>query len=141
MSVDENLFYKGVDKSAVHGARLNQTHSLSDPSESVPEQERDPSQPPYPYHVSISSILTFEADKYDSLERACLPSHANTTYVGSRAAGQLWDDIITQMTIAQIVYDNELHFGYADQEVHDKVGLCLPASSRLFTPPNTRVML
>lgn len=29
--VDENLFYKGVDKSAVHGARLHQTHSLSEP--------------------------------------------------------------------------------------------------------------
>lgn len=27
------------------------------------------------------------------------------------------------MTIAQIVYDNEIHFGYTDQEVHDKVGL------------------
>jgi hypothetical protein len=31
-SVDENLFYKGVDKNKVHGARLHQTHSLSDPS-------------------------------------------------------------------------------------------------------------
>ena len=54
--VDENLFYKGVDKSAVHGARLHQTHSLSDPSEEVPEQERDPSQPPYPFHVSVWSL-------------------------------------------------------------------------------------
>lgn len=25
------------------------------------------------------------------------------------------------MTIAQIVYDNELSFGYTDEEIHDKV--------------------
>ena len=61
MLVDENLFYKGVDKSAVHGARLHQTHSLSDPSEVVPEQERDPSQPPYPFHVSAASIQVLGA--------------------------------------------------------------------------------
>ncbi len=30
--VGENLFYKGVDKRAVHGARLHQTHSLTDPA-------------------------------------------------------------------------------------------------------------
>lgn len=36
LSVDENLFYKGVDKSAVHGARLSQTSSLSDPLLNAP---------------------------------------------------------------------------------------------------------
>ncbi|KZT70752.1 L-serine ammonia-lyase [Daedalea quercina L-15889] len=86
--VDENLFYKGVDKSSVHGARLHQTHSLSDPSETVPEQERDPSQPPYPFH-SGESLLAI--------------THKHN------------------MTIAQIVYDNELHFGYTHEEVHDKL--------------------
>ena len=29
--MDENLFYKGVDKTKVHGARLYQVHSLADP--------------------------------------------------------------------------------------------------------------
>ena len=29
--------------------------------------------------------------------------------------------ITLQMTIAQIVYDNELSFGYTDEEIHDKV--------------------
>jgi len=51
-SVDENLFYKGVDKSAVHGARLNQTHSLSDPMTEVAptsRDENDPGHPPYPF--------------------------------------------------------------------------------------------
>lgn len=48
--VDENLFYKGVDKSVVHGARLHQTHS----SEGAPgeaAQAPDPTQPPYPFSV------------------------------------------------------------------------------------------
>ena len=39
------------------------------------------------------------------------------------------------MTIAQIVYDNEMHFGYTDQEVHDKVGslLCQYATARTYS--------
>ncbi|TFY55559.1 hypothetical protein EVJ58_g8171 [Rhodofomes roseus] len=88
--VDENLFYKGVDKSAVHDARLHQTHSLSEPNEEVPQQERDPSSPPYPFH-SGESLLTL--------------THKHN------------------MTIAQIVYDNEMHFGYTHEEVHDKVSI------------------
>ena len=63
-SVDENLFYKGVDKSAVHGARLHQTHSLSEPllddtsllnseshtqGQSSEEDQVDPGHPPYPF--------------------------------------------------------------------------------------------
>ncbi len=30
------------------------------------------------------------------------------------------------MTIAQMVYDNEIHFGYSHEEVHEKVPLFLP---------------
>jgi hypothetical protein len=48
ISVDENLFYKGVDKSAVHGARLSQTQAVSDllldnvpPSMQVQHQHTD----------------------------------------------------------------------------------------------------
>lgn len=55
LSVDENLFYKGVDKSSVHGARLSQTHSLSDPTNVSEEQQRhheaDARSPPYPFSV------------------------------------------------------------------------------------------
>ncbi|KAH9933355.1 serine dehydratase alpha chain-domain-containing protein [Fomitopsis serialis] len=79
---------KGRDKSAVHGARLHQTHSLSEPNEEAPEQERDPSQPPYPFH-SGESLLAL--------------THKHN------------------MTIAQIVYDNEMHFGYTHGEVHEKI--------------------
>jgi hypothetical protein len=53
-AVDENLYYKGVDKSAVHMARLHQTHSLTEPiyEQSKPAKqsaESDESLPPYPY--------------------------------------------------------------------------------------------
>ncbi|KAI0641877.1 L-serine ammonia-lyase [Trametes meyenii] len=88
--VDENLFYKGVDKSVVHGARLH-THS-ADPDAYVdpnaPRRADDPMQPPYPF-VSGDSLL------------ALTKKH--------------------NMTIAQIVYDNELHFGYSHEEVHEKL--------------------
>lgn len=51
--VDENLFYKGVDKSSVHGARLHQTHSLSEPDGERSDKQNDPCSPPYPFSVSI----------------------------------------------------------------------------------------
>ncbi|EMD38868.1 hypothetical protein CERSUDRAFT_92905 [Gelatoporia subvermispora B] len=86
--VDENLFYKGVDKSAVHGARLHQTHSLSEPSQDGQIPPPDPCQPPYPF-VSGDSLL------------ALTKKH--------------------NMTIAQIVYDNELHFGYSHEEIRHKL--------------------
>ncbi|KAI0731246.1 L-serine ammonia-lyase [Earliella scabrosa] len=72
--VDENLFYKGVDKSIVHGARLHQPHS-TETAPGEPAQASDPIQPPYPF----------------------------------------------TMTIAQIVYDNELHFGYSHDDIHEKL--------------------
>ncbi|KAI0741465.1 L-serine ammonia-lyase [Daedaleopsis nitida] len=85
--VDENLFYKGVDKSIVHGARLHQTHNTeAGPGE--PAQPPDPIQPPYPFS-SGDSLL------------ALTKKH--------------------NMTIAQIVYDNELHFGYSHEDIHEKL--------------------
>ena len=52
--VDENLFYKGVDKSIVHGARLHQSHSLMEPptERHDPDNIGDPCSPPYPFAVS-----------------------------------------------------------------------------------------
>ncbi|KAF8899655.1 serine dehydratase alpha chain-domain-containing protein [Gymnopilus junonius] len=97
--IDENLFYKGVDKKTVHGARLHQSHSLSDPeahspSSAQPEDSTcktsiaDNEQPPYPF------------DSGDTL--LSLTKKHN-------------------MTIAQIVHDNEKHFGYTDEDIRDKV--------------------
>nr|VWO94601.1 Uncharacterized protein [Ganoderma boninense] len=54
--VDENLFYKGVDKSVVHGARLHQSsHTDSDSMEAT--STANSNQPPYPF-VSGDSLLT-----------------------------------------------------------------------------------
>ncbi len=58
--MDENLFYKGVDKSSVHGARLSQSHSLAEPDTERDESAKfgDPRSPPYPFAVShLTSIL------------------------------------------------------------------------------------
>ncbi|KAG7093856.1 hypothetical protein E1B28_007494 [Marasmius oreades] len=95
--VDENLFYKGVDKNDVHGARLQQTHSLSDPtpiagpalegSENIPISNNAQG-PPFPFE-SGSSLL------------ALTKKH--------------------NMTIAQVVYDNEKSFGYTDDDIHAKI--------------------
>ncbi|KAG8220910.1 serine dehydratase alpha chain-domain-containing protein [Butyriboletus roseoflavus] len=87
--VDENLFYKGVDKSAVHGARLHQTHSVEkgDATPTQPEAN-DPGHPPYPFE-SGNSLL------------ALTKRH--------------------NLTIAQIVHDNERYFGLSEQDIHDKL--------------------
>lgn len=53
---DENLYYKGVDKSSVHGARLLQTHSLSDPGSNRSSTTPDTNSPPYPFVVSSQMI-------------------------------------------------------------------------------------
>ncbi len=60
--MDENLFYKGVDKRVVQAARLHQTHSLSEPNteaepSSPPENTPGVSDhPPYPF-TSGNSLL------------------------------------------------------------------------------------
>lgn len=55
--VDENLFYKGVDKRAVHGARLHQTHSVEKGDAlPIPPEANDPGHPRYPFE-SGNSLL------------------------------------------------------------------------------------
>lgn len=60
-SVDENLFYKGVDKRAVHGARLHQTHSV-EKGNAIPTQSEanDPGHPPYPFESGNSLLALTE---------------------------------------------------------------------------------
>lgn len=87
--VDENLFYKGVDKSSVHGARLRQhVHVAGSTNVAGREAQSGGEQPPYPFK-SGDSLL-------------------NLTRTHN-------------MTIAQIVYDNERSFGYNDQDIHSKL--------------------
>lgn len=54
-SVDENLFYKGVDKSIVHGARLQTHNAEGAPGE--PAQHSGAIQPPYPFTVRHASFM------------------------------------------------------------------------------------
>ncbi|TFY80953.1 hypothetical protein EWM64_g3058 [Hericium alpestre] len=86
--VDENLFYKGVDKKSVHGARLHQSHSLAEPNEERDSNSQDDEHPPYPF-TSGDSLLNLTRKH--------------------------------NMTISQIVYDNELFFGLTDDEIHTKL--------------------
>ncbi|KAF4611097.1 hypothetical protein D9613_006797 [Agrocybe pediades] len=98
--VDENLFYKGVDKTKVHGARLHQSHSLSEPEDGTAATtgdgagsaqsnvKEDEEHPPYPFDTG------------------------NTLLALTRKHN---------MTIAQIVHDNEKYFGYTDEDIHNKI--------------------
>ena len=60
--VDENLFYKGVNKHLVDPARLAQHHSLSEPAVDNREggaphpSKVDPMQPPYSFHSGDSLL-------------------------------------------------------------------------------------
>lgn len=68
MLVDENLFYKGVDKRTVHESRLNQSHSFTDPTDlstafisqqDTPQSSLDTESgghPPYPFSSGDSLL-------------------------------------------------------------------------------------
>lgn len=86
--VGENLYYKGVDKRSVHGARLHRrVHTNGNPvaGQKLPA---DKEQPPYPFK---------SGDNLLNLTRA------------------------HNLTIAQIVYDNERSFGYGGEDIHNKL--------------------
>ncbi|KAH9072176.1 serine dehydratase alpha chain-domain-containing protein [Lactarius deliciosus] len=86
--VGENLFYKGIDKRSVHGARLHQHVHSNGSSVAGQMLPADKEQPPYPFK---------SGDNLLNLTR------------------------VHNMTIAQIVYDNERSFGYDDEVIHDKL--------------------
>jgi hypothetical protein len=91
--VDENLFYKSVDKEAVHNARLNQSHSLAEPGQNMPlisgpaarpdlpvsySQDQEEERPPYPYDTGASLLaLTHKHNVCDLMLIAslCISSH------------------------------------------------------------------
>jgi hypothetical protein len=90
--VGENLFYKGVDKRTVHEARLHQGQ--------VPDQQSGPG-PSIPDPQSEISSPPFPFTSGDSLLTLTRTNN---------------------MTIAQIVYENERSFGLSEQVIHNKVG-------------------
>lgn len=83
--VDENLYYRSVDKNAVSQVR-RELHSAN---------EQEPTG-----DVSSERVFPHPFSTGDSL-LALTKKH--------------------NMTIAQIVYDNELSFGYSDDDIHDKL--------------------
>ncbi|KAJ3809594.1 serine dehydratase alpha chain-domain-containing protein [Lentinula aff. lateritia] len=103
--VDENLFYKGVDKSVVPPARLHQTHSLNEPALSSPSPEPSSSSSRSSQHNN-DTIPNAEAG----------PPHPFESGNSLLALTQKHN-----MTIAQIVYDNEKSFGYSDEDIHKKI--------------------
>ncbi|KAG9097046.1 hypothetical protein FS749_007139 [Ceratobasidium sp. UAMH 11750] len=86
--VDENLFYKGVHKSQVDPARLSQTHGQDLPALSAPEETSDREQ--------------LEPDNF--------PSPSQPPYLFHDGASLLAMSRKYNKTIAQLVYDNELHY-------------------------------
>ncbi|KAF7356793.1 L-serine ammonia-lyase [Mycena venus] len=93
--VDENLFYMGVDKKAVHAARLHQVHA-------PPEGDPDTVTPPAGLSSAEKATSDPEEDSPEGNSLLELTKKHN-------------------MTIAQVVWDNEKSFGYSDEEIHAKI--------------------
>ncbi|KDQ26920.1 hypothetical protein PLEOSDRAFT_1043712 [Pleurotus ostreatus PC15] len=104
--VGENLFYKGVDKRAVHGARLHQTHSLTDPAT-------------HPTSIHSPALETEALSTNDDEANNTSAEHPPYPFVSGNSLLALTQK--HNMTIAQIVYDNEKYFGYTDDDIHDKL--------------------
>ncbi|KAF8199181.1 L-serine dehydratase [Pholiota molesta] len=102
---DENLFYKGVDKTKVHGARLHQTHSLTDPAD----------------HPVIPAVASAEQASDAGSAKSSEPEYNDPPYAFDTGNSLLALTKKHNMTIAQIVHDNEKSFGYTDEDIHDKI--------------------
>ncbi|KAF9449936.1 L-serine ammonia-lyase [Macrolepiota fuliginosa MF-IS2] len=107
--VDENLFYKGVDKKTVHGARLHQSHSLAEPAD-MPLILGDPEQMVYP------AVVTDTSEGENLKDEDCHPPYPFDTGATLLALTHKHN-----MTIAQIVHDNEKYFGYTEEVIHEKL--------------------
>ncbi|KAJ7814649.1 serine dehydratase alpha chain-domain-containing protein [Mycena leptocephala] len=104
--VDENLFYMGVDKKAVHAARLHQIHA-------PPELEATP--------ATATSDAPAPSTEHVLPESEQEPGSQTIPYPFSSGNSLLELTKRHNMTIAQIVWDNERSFGYSDEEVHAKI--------------------
>ncbi|KAF8513480.1 serine dehydratase alpha chain-domain-containing protein [Gautieria morchelliformis] len=99
--VDENLYYKGVDKLAVETARLSQMHGLDT--------------------LSIKSAsMTDPTTMAENARSQGSSKPAQPSYLFSSGDSLLALTKKHNMTIAQLVYDNELHF-HTHEEIHDKL--------------------
>ncbi|KAF8318724.1 L-serine ammonia-lyase [Clavulina sp. PMI_390] len=97
--VDENLFYKGVDKKGVDIGRLSLTHGAELGALPPPGSEAE-----------NTSSNTDEASQREVKPR----------YLFHNAASLLAMTKRHNLTIAQLVYENELHY-MTHEEVHDQI--------------------
>ncbi|KAG2011473.1 L-serine dehydratase [Coprinopsis cinerea AmutBmut pab1-1] len=118
--VDENLFYKGVDKKRVHGARLHQ--SLHSSIASTPESPSiagsthvSAGAPPAPFIPPQLEVGTATETEHaqGEIDKPPYPFDTGATLLALTKK--------YNMTIAQIVHDNEKYFGYTDEEIHEKL--------------------
>lgn len=94
--MDENLFYKGVNKTKIEQSRLSQSYS------------------------STESVI--EAPNFEEVGATTLSSSPDTPpYLFDSGASLLKLTENYNMTIAQLVYDNEKHFHLTDQQVQHKL--------------------
>ncbi|KAF8325870.1 serine dehydratase alpha chain-domain-containing protein [Cantharellus anzutake] len=102
--VDENLFYKGVDKSQVSLSRLSQNHGLgSTPLLGAPGSE--------------DAVKDGKSSLSESETRA---KTAQPSYLFHSGASLLSMARKHNLTIAQLVYENELAY-YTHDEIHGKL--------------------
>ncbi|KAF8582769.1 L-serine ammonia-lyase [Ramaria rubella] len=98
---DENLYYKGVNKNNVETARLSQMHGLNSPS-------------------IKSASMTDPTDAAETSRRQAKAKPSQPPYLFSSGDTLLALTRKNNMTIAQLVYDNELHF-HTHKEVQEKL--------------------
>ncbi|KAJ7453921.1 L-serine ammonia-lyase [Mycena galericulata] len=100
--VDENLFYKGIDKHAVQAARLHQVAAEAEPGT--------------PVVAANSDVEASEEGGAPATQESGAPPYPF-------ASGNSLLELTKKhnMTIAQIVWDNEKAFGYSDDDIHEKI--------------------
>ncbi|KAJ3571143.1 hypothetical protein NP233_g3949 [Leucocoprinus birnbaumii] len=122
--VDENLFYKGVDKKSVHGARLHQSHAAETPllteANEASTSTQDPGHPGT-QPTTTSTNNSTSASKDDIKDKNPSTNDLLPPYPFDTGATLLALTQKHNLSIAQIVHDNEKFFGYTEEEIHEKV--------------------
>ncbi|KNZ76156.1 L-serine dehydratase tdcG [Termitomyces sp. J132] len=114
--VDENMFYKAINKRAVHDSRLQQSHSLPNPAV-APSATSTSDTNSSKTAKGLQSAVDYPFFSGDSLLALTKKHNVRINllfYYGIDQRSQ-------QLTIAQIVHDNEKSFGYSDEEIYTKI--------------------
>ncbi|GAA6015364.1 hypothetical protein JCM10207_008963 [Rhodosporidiobolus poonsookiae] len=110
--VDENLYYRGIHKSTVDHARLDQTHGLASATDSaLPSPSSSGADGPLPPTATASAGAEVVASASDAGGAQGAPR-----FLFRDAAGLLKMTQKHNLTIAQVVWENERH-RLSDQEI------------------------